>query len=646
MKKFIKLILILCFYIIAVYIGTTLSEASSSDLYLNNLNFNAEIKNDGSMNVVETWDIDISSTNTLFKTFKTDSSKYSKITNVEVKDITGGKNKTLTKINQLMYHVKKDCYYGMINKNNEFEIAWGVGLENSSDIRKYEIHYTVEDAVSKHADYAQLYWQFVGKDFEISAKEITGTIKLPGTVQDLDEIKVWGHTKDLNGEIHATGNNEIKFNIQKYRGNRYVEVRTLFPTNLIITSNRHDSKEILNSVIDEEAKWVNKANAQRKRKKIIAWGITIIINILCFVLYYFIIRSMNKTIAKLKDMNKYKPTQELKYFREIPENNATPSQALYVKNKKISELTSNEIGKIFSATLLNLNRKKIIDFEIDKTDKKNITIKILKEDNKSIQEDEKVIFQFLKLACGLEKQITVKQLVKFIKRCSTTNIIKLKDNLEDITKSQLENKEIYNKVEKEKYDKYSVQIIGNIVIIMMLAIFSPILVFALQFANIFVMIGIIPLIILLIILTILKGRIASNINIYTQLGVDSSEKWKGLERYMKDFSLLKEREVPELAIWEEFLVYATTFGIAEKVLTQLKIVYPNIEEIMSTTDITYMYVMMNTNFSTNFSNAISSSMSSAYSSATGGGGGFSGGGGGRWPEEVEEEVDNPLQKYN
>ena len=105
--------------------------------------------------------------------------------------------------------------------------------------------------------------------------------------------------------------------------------------------------------------------------------------------------------------------------------------------------------------------------------------------------------------------------------------------------------------------------------------------------------------------------------------------------------MLDKREVPEIAIWEHFLVFATAFGIADKVLKQLKVVYPNIENDLNVNTYTCMYFMMNTNFSRSFSNAISTSMSSAYSSASGGGGGFSGGGGGgRWPE-VEEEVDRP-----
>ena len=99
--------------------------------------------------------------------------------------------------------------------------------------------------------------------------------------------------------------------------------------------------------------------------------------------------------------------------------------------------------------------------------------------------------------------------------------------------------------------------------------------------------------------------------------------------------MLDRREVPELVIWEKDLVYATVFGVAEKVIKQLKIVYPNFDEMMTANLATYTYMnlMINTDFSRSFSNAISSSMSSAYSSGSGSGGGFSSGGGfGRRPE--------------
>ena len=51
-----------------------------------------------------------------------------------------------------------------------------------------------------------------------------------------------------------------------------------------------------------------------------------------------------------------------------------------------------------------------------------------------------------------------------------------------------------------------------------------------------------------------------------------------LKKYMEDFSLLDEKEVPDLTLWEQYLVYATTFGISEKVLKQLKMKFPELQD--------------------------------------------------------------------
>lgn len=48
----------------------------------------------------------------------------------------------------------------------------------------------------------------------------------------------------------------------------------------------------------------------------------------------------------------------------------------------------------------------------------------------------------------------------------------------------------------------------------------------------------------------------------------------GLKKYLEEFTLIDEREITETVIWKEYMVYATLFGIAEKVINQFKKVYP------------------------------------------------------------------------
>lgn len=616
MKKAITSFFIIL--VIAISIGTK-AEASSSDLYLNHLDFQASINNDGSMDVTEKWNIKINDTNTLYKTFLTDKTKYSGIKNVKVTDITNSNNKPFYKQNQWSYHLPKGNYFGGINNDNQFEIAWGVGLEDNSATRVYEISYQVEDAISKYSDYGELYWQFVGKDFEVDAKNITGTIYLPSHADNKEDIKVWGHTEDLNGEIYVTDTNKIEFTINQFRAGRYVEIRTLFPENMLGTIKRGENKPRLNQVVEEETTWVNQANARRKMKETTKTILGIAVNIGGIILLIFSVRSSIKTIKKIKTSKKIKPTQKLTYYREIPRSDSTPAEALALLVKQVGGFNnSTYLGRIFTATLLNLSLKKFLKFE---QDDKIITIKILEQAPQGLASDEKVIFEYLKKATDKTNgQIDTKELEKYIKK-SRSKVLKLESDISNATEQTLYQKQLADKQEKDKKAKLTTFTIFLVISIFFISGISTISIFY----------GIVPwammlLMLAVIIQLIIYGILNSKINVLTQEGVNEREKWKGLKKYMEDFSMLDKREIPEVAIWENFLVYATVFGIAHKVLKQLKIVYPNINEQWDMHTYGYMYLMLNTNFSSSFSSAITSSMSTTYSSATGGGGGFSGGG--------------------
>lgn len=277
--------------------------------------------------------------------------------------------------------------------------------------------------------------------------------------------------------------------------------------------------------------------------------------------------------------------------------------------------------------MLDLSLKKIVDFQVND---KVITIKILENSPKELEiaKDEKAIFEFLKKACehnGNRSEITTKKLEKYIKTLGS-KVIELKEEIDKNTEEALYQKELADK--KGKQEKANITAFA--ILSLMFLIFSIILFGILAGTKDVNPIGMIPFILTIGIQFIVFTRLATKTNVLTQTGIDEKEKWKGLKKYMEDFSMLDKREIPEIVIWEKFLVYATVFGIADKVLKQLKIVYPNITEQMNVNTYGYMYLMMNTNFSNSFSHAITNSMSSAYSSAAGGGGGFSGGG--RWPD--------------
>lgn len=623
--KIKKLLFTLLILFATLLIFNVKSEAA---LELNELDFDAQINSDGSMDVTETWDINISETNTLFKTFKIDNSKYSNITEVQVTDISSNIN--FSQINEEMYHVTENCYYALKNSDGAFEIAWGVGLDNSSARKTYQISYKVNDAIAKYNDYSELYWQFIGEDFEIDADKITGTIYLPYNATNKEDIRVWGHTQDLNGEIYVTDLNKIEFTINNYSSGNYVEVRTLIPNDMIYYSGRTYDYNILEKVLSEEGKWADEANSRRNFRKGLIICATVVGSILIIACLVIFLKNIRKYFKMQK---KYKPSTKLQYFRELPYEDATPAEALFV----LSNSNTKNFSSSFSANILDLCLKKYITLEAERKEGiiKSDIIKITIEDKEisDLKDDEKLTLEFLKDVAKYTKNepqntITTKDITKYLEK-HLTKVQQLDEQLGKIIENEEIKRENYNKQNYEKMAKY----MGKCILSLMLMFFViPIIIYCVQMRLNIISISVsIILMMILMLNAIMYQMMLSKINIFTQKGVDEREQWKAFKKYMEEFSLLKDKEVPALAIWEKYLVFATAFGISDKVLKQLKVIYPEMMD-MNSAMYTYSYVhIMN---SVNIGNCINSSVYSAIgSSGSGAGGGFSGGGGGgRWPE--------------
>jgi len=603
---------------------------AESYLYLNSLDFRVKVNEDASINVTEYWDIEIEETNTLYKIFETDNTKYTGITDVKVTDVTNKTNKKFTQQRNWEYHVDNGKYYGTKNNEGNFEIGWGTGLKNGEDTRKYKIEYKVQNAIAKYNDYAELYWQLLGADFEIPADKVNGTIILPQNADSKEDIKVWGHIETLNGTIYVTDLNKIEFKVDGYNRNTMLEVRILFPTEMIISSTRTNDVDILQTVIDEETKWAEEANARREARIATYTTVITIIGIILDIIFILTIIRANKN--PIRHQKKFVPEQEMEYYRDIPRKDATPGEAVQLLNKiTTKELNYDNLGKIFSAVLLNLKLKGYLEFEIDETkkDKEKISIRLEKKSNaEELNSEEKEVYAFLDQSTlkKEERVLTLKELQKLIKS-NPTKVEKLGKGMASSIHSSLISKELFDEKQEQEYTNSIVVLILQIVFLIVFIICTVTITVEEIGLNQVIKSTLVTTGILGIISIAKKIGIIRKANVFTQKGVNEIESWKGLKKYMEDFSLLKEREVLEIEIWERFLVYATAFGIAEKVITQLKLAYPNFEQLTGS-DYTMMYLMMNTDFNSSFSTAISTSMSSTYSSATGGGGGFSGGGGG------------------
>ncbi len=106
---------------------------------------------------------------------------------------------------------------------------------------------------------------------------------------------------------------------------------------------------------------------------------------------------------------------------------------------------------------------------------------------------------------------------------------------------------------------------------------------------------------------------------------EESTKLYGLKRYLDEFSRIDTKEVLEVKLWDEYLMFAYIFGIADKVAKQLKNMYP---EVLADYNCDYDTLIFINNISTSTVRAATNARSAAESYSSGGGGFSSGGGGG------------------
>ncbi len=106
---------------------------------------------------------------------------------------------------------------------------------------------------------------------------------------------------------------------------------------------------------------------------------------------------------------------------------------------------------------------------------------------------------------------------------------------------------------------------------------------------------------------------------------EDSVKLYGLKKYLIEFSNMKDKDAIEVKLWDEYLMFAYIFGIADKVAAQLKNLHP---EVMQNPEMDYNTIVYVNNISRRSVSAASAARSAAESYSSGGGGFSSGGGGG------------------
>lgn len=547
--------------------------------HMNQLDYEVTLKDNGDMDVVETWDIYLKNTNTIFRNFEL-SDKFGKITNITVTDLETGKQ--LSQINEKMYHVTTDCFCAFELDDDKFEIAWGTGMEELKGIKKYQVKYTVTDVVTQYNDCQEIYWKFLDSINKISCEKVNIKIILPKQVQKIDNLLIWGHGP-LNGVINKTSNRTVEAEINGLEAGTMLEVRLVTKEKIFnnVSADKNKDYVCLDKILGEETKWAYETNVRAliyKTIKFIALGIyaTIVIvkaiRIIKIIVY-------NNAYNKKEIIN-----NKLQYFRDIPrENESTPAEASYLYNfQKDASFSLEKKSNVIAGTILNLCLKGYIAL---RTEDETVYVKILKK-SKGLSNDEKDVYTLLINASNGKVEFDMQDLGEYAKKHYSKyfNIVfdifhSSINNLYKIGLLDKNEEKLYIKAKNVRFSSW-INLIEDITIptIIFTTVFRKALKMALGLYSVLLSTYFMVLLLLIVcaIETKLLLEIKGKITILTQKGEEESEQWKGLANYIKDYSLLKEKEIKSLAIWEKYLVFATTFGIAKEALKEMEAEYPEV----------------------------------------------------------------------
>lgn len=553
------------------------------------------------------------------------------------------------------------------------------------------VNYSITHFVQFYDDTAELYWQFIGDEWDEPNYNISVDVTLPvpegrtvkvgedveqsektpsegassndsdgkETEQD-DRVFIFGHGPS-DAEIHMQGS-VVHATVLEAGDGDFAEMRVLYPRDWAQVKagavNVHSGAH-LEEALDEERDFIERP---ARRARMISdgagalGGLSIVGVIVAFVRYG----------------KEYRPEFKEKYWRDVPDPDVHPATTARIwswgKKKNDVQITLMHLAHIGAIRLVEL---------YDETRKKSelAIVKVADADESTWTRTDELVMSFLFTTVGeglwkrkskhstKSDKASLKKVAKHKRRrvmiaqidnppTQLSDVVffsdferrakqaptKFKEAIEDI-RGHIDNEvKEFGAFERRGSQLqiicWTLAAILAIGAIVMLFVSSPI---ALAVSG------------LCAVAAIVTGGFAIFMRRRSPRANEIAAKSEALKRWLEDFSLLNEHPMQDVKVWGELMVYAAAFGVADKVMEQLRAVLPQVatsSDFMTTGAWVSYSVSSDSSGSTpfeSFSDSLSTSIAATTSGSSGtfsggggsfssggfgGGGGFSGGGGG------------------
>lgn len=490
----------------------------------------------------------------------------------------------------------------------------------------FEIEYEMRNAVLRYNDCSDLYLSMYSGETIQYLESYEAEILVPNNDMPREgnyKVSTYGtNANEFPVEESATKNpgyytfsfslDEDDLQFKEY--NQYIEFDLLsFGIDRHVfaeyaNKNYYSSDAVLDEILaDQEA-----YSAAPKNYAIAKTVVLIIFIILSVLVIWSIFWMQNK---KKKKYSFFKPIENYAYYYNVPSDLDPNFARAFVLCK---EAASEDLSGVYAALLLSLARKNYVNL-IDRSNG-DILIQI-NQSEEELTPCEKHYYNLLVRHAKKQNHIYMS---KFQNRVSkdyqnTDSFVKkMKNEIRNIgLKEGYFQDGLYEQPKKE-LQSYSIflAVMGLIFIIVVNLISMQT---RLDFAyGAFFIFGACCLISFFIL-----HKQAGNYILLTQKGANEYAKWRGFYNFLSDESQIKNRADIDIAVMEKYMVYATAFGLADKLNTTLGLYFP---ENTTSNSIVHNRVYRSGRIHTSCGN-FHSSVQTGVSSASGGGGGGYGGGG-------------------
>ncbi len=548
---------------------------------------------------------------------------------------------------------------------------------------KFKVVYSMNNAALKYNDCSELYLSMYSGNSITKLKSYKAQILIPNKIMPTTyhtytfgtaNVRLpYTESSSINPGYHTFLINLDESNLKFNYHNRYIEFcllaygndKHIFTKNA--PNNYYSDENALEECIAEDEYY-----ATQNQKFFIYKTVLLIGSILLSI---FIIYNAKRKYEKTKEKcNLYKPETDYEYFRDIPSDlDPIFASELVFMNDPFNE--NKEKQEEYAAILLSLVRKKYVKIsknddtkDWDKyntlitlepiygnyvtlnetsTSNENINsssstneqdettyITINKETGAKLEPlttSERLYLQLLERHARVyNNSITLDKLQQLINKDyqytnSFVKDIEKKPALEEGVAQGYFQQTNYDTLKKELDMRAKNSLIWALVLLFAVNFISYFTPMALSFGA-YTILGI-ALFIKYMYFTSKSG----NLILFTQFGANEQAKWRGLYNFLNSDTLINEKEVQDLVLWEKYLIYATAFGISEKVVKAIKIHATELNINNSLILNHYCYI-----HSAHFHRTAKSFGRSLHTTSRGGGfgghgyGGGGRGGGGRW----------------